>query len=143
MSKKNGFTLLELLVVIAIIGILSAVILASLNSTKGKGRTAAAQAALNSAKAVANTCLVEGRNLNSPVPGTAICTGGANWPAIPAGWSYQTGTSSADCHDGGTTIDYNVNASAGAFKFCAFSPSTSDGKAVSCTETGCQTVNYI
>lgn len=73
LKDKKGFTLIELLVVIAIIGILSSVVLASLNSARNKGADAAiksglanmrAQAELyydsNSGYAGANTALASG-----------------------------------------------------------------------------------
>lgn len=51
--KNKGFTLIELLVVIAIIGILSSVVLASLNTARDKGEDAAVKANLNNIRAQA------------------------------------------------------------------------------------------
>lgn len=83
-KKTRGFTLIELLVVIAIIGILSSVVLASLNSARNKGSDAKIKAQLSGARAAAEVYYDNNSNTygaavaGSEAAGSSIGTGCAS-----------------------------------------------------------------
>ncbi len=83
MKRLNrGFTLIELLVVIAIIGILSSVVLASLNTARNKGADAAVKSNLNNTRAQAE--LYYDGNTNS-YSGVCTAAGGISVGLAAAG----------------------------------------------------------
>ena len=67
---SRGFTLIELLVVIAIIGILSSVVLASLNTARGKGADAAIKSNLANIRAQGEIIY----DSNTPNSYSGLCT---------------------------------------------------------------------
>lgn len=81
MKITKGFTLIELLVVIAIIGILSAVVLASLSTARSKGKDAAVQESMSSMRAAAE--IVYGSNSNS-YGTSASCTASLPFTDTPS-----------------------------------------------------------
>ena len=125
-TGNKGFTLIELLVVIAIIGILSSVVLASLNSARLKSRDAKrisdvkqlqlalefffdARGGYPSALSLAN--LVTPGYI-AVVPTDPVGGGAYNYAALNAGCtSYHIGTTLEDGDH--TALDSDVDASAG------------------------------
>jgi prepilin-type N-terminal cleavage/methylation domain-containing protein len=93
---KKGFTLIELLVVIAIIGILSAVVLASLNTARDKGADAAVRSNLNNIRAQAELYYDEnGLTYNG------VCATGSKVDSMVAAANVANGAAAtAACGDG-------------------------------------------
>ncbi|MEK7567722.1 MAG: type II secretion system protein [Patescibacteria group bacterium] len=110
MNKQKGFTLIELLVVIAIIGILSSVVLASLNTARDKGANAAIKSNLANIRAQAEIHYDGvGANTYTGLCGTAVVLNAVAAAKQAAGVTLPTldNTASgaggrATCHDGTT-----------------------------------------
>ena len=110
-KSEAGFTLIELLVVIAIIGILSAVVLASLSTARNKGGDASVQSNLNTIRTQAEIFyLTTGNNSYGTAGATNGCAVAGSLFAADA--TIAKAISSADSANGSGTVTCNNSTTA-------------------------------
>jgi len=105
---KAGFTLIELLVVIGIIGILSSIVLVSLNDARKKARDSKTIQTMRELRTAYSLYQSKYNNwVTNYISGTAYC--GAKWPGVPGGigWINLTYSGTGSCTPAGTTC-YSV-----------------------------------
>ena len=96
-KKAKGFTLIELLVVIAIIGILSSIVLVSVNSARTKAKDAAVKSNIEGARVAAEMWYDDtvGGNMSY----TGVCAS-SSFVAVMSAVNVQSGT--ATCQNSAT-----------------------------------------
>lgn len=119
MKKSRGFTLIELLVVIAIIGILSAVVLASLNTARSKGNDAAVMSDLDGIRTQAAIYNTTNGNYGTNAALVSDCTAAGAASTVIADTTIQNQIAGALKANNNGTITCNVAIKGAAYAVSA------------------------
>lgn len=127
---QKGFTLIELLVVIAIIGIISSVVLVSLNSARNKGKDGSIKGSMSEIRSAAEIDYDTNGNYS------AVCAeagGAAGNSTLSATGDYAKLNTAVSGLNGGTNVV--CNESAGSAAFAAWTPLASSGSTYWCVDS--------
>lgn len=137
----RGFTLIELLVVIAIIGILSSIVLASLNSARSKGNDAAIRANLATAQLQAEMYYDSNLNYGPTVNGGCNTAGGmfisepTLWQAVGTADGISPGF--ITCISSGSAYAISTQLNASSNHWCVDSKGSKKARASAITTSSC------
>ena len=85
MKNNQGFTLIELLVVISVMTLFSSMIIANVNSARGKAKVTAALSSLDNSFLAAVLCLTDNKPLTGAGAGSEECGAGGSFFQAPTG----------------------------------------------------------